>query len=72
MVTPETREEFVAALEHVVGRQENVAAICIGPEDDMEQRRADIVRGTYRGKDAGKLLGKAVTDQAERAAPESK
>lgn len=36
-------EEFVAALEHVVGPQKDVAAISIGPEDDMERRRADIV-----------------------------
>lgn len=36
-------EEFVAALEHVVGPQKDVAAICIGPEDDMERRRSDIV-----------------------------
>lgn len=35
--------EFVEALEHVVGPQENVTAICIGPEDDMEQRRQDIL-----------------------------
>src|SRR3546814_17232731 len=35
--------EFVQALEHVVGPQENVAAICIGPEDDMEQRRQDKI-----------------------------
>ena len=35
-------EEFVVAMEHVVGKQEQVAAICIGPEDDMEGRRADI------------------------------
>ncbi|WP_193366592.1 PTS sugar transporter subunit IIA [Pelagibius marinus] len=35
--------EFVQALEHVVGPQENVTAICIGPEDDMEQRRQDII-----------------------------
>jgi mannose PTS system EIIA component len=36
--------EFVAALEHVVGPQRNIAAVCIGPEDDMEKRRADILR----------------------------
>ncbi len=36
-------EEFVAALEHVVGSQEQVAAISIGPEDDMEQRRDDVL-----------------------------
>jgi PTS system mannose-specific IIA component len=37
-------EEFVVAMEHVVGRQERVATISIGPEDDMEGRRADIAR----------------------------
>lgn len=35
--------EFLAAMEHVVGPQKAVAAICIGPEDDMERRRQDIV-----------------------------
>lgn len=35
-------EEFVAAMEHVVGKQEGVATICIGANDDMEKRRADI------------------------------
>jgi PTS system mannose-specific IIA component len=35
--------EFIAALEHVVGPQKNVAAVCIGAEDDMEQRRRDIL-----------------------------
>ncbi|MGE0775096.1 MAG: PTS sugar transporter subunit IIA [Sphingomonadaceae bacterium] len=34
--------EFVTAMEHVVGPQQAIAAICIGPEDDMEARRADI------------------------------
>jgi PTS system mannose-specific IIA component len=36
--------EFVAALEHVVGPQGNIAAVCIGPDDDMEKRRQDILR----------------------------
>ena len=35
--------EFIAALEHVVGAQEHIRAICIGPDDDMEQRRKDIL-----------------------------
>ncbi len=35
-------EEFVNAMTHVVGRQENVATVCIGPNDDMEARRAEI------------------------------
>ncbi|MGV3456450.1 MULTISPECIES: PTS sugar transporter subunit IIA [unclassified Sphingomonas] len=37
-------EEFVVAMEHVVGRQDRIATICIGPEDDMEERRADIAK----------------------------
>jgi PTS system mannose-specific IIA component len=36
-------EEFVAALEHVVGPQKAVRAVCIGPNDDMEARRAEII-----------------------------
>ncbi|PCH79961.1 MAG: PTS fructose transporter subunit IIA [Hyphomicrobiales bacterium] len=34
--------EFRSALEHVVGSQQNFETICIGPDDDMEQRRKDI------------------------------
>lgn len=36
-------EELVAALEHVVGSQPNIISICIGPDDDMEQRRSEIL-----------------------------
>ena len=35
-------EEFVHAMEHVVGAQGQVATVCIGPNDDMEQRREEI------------------------------
>jgi mannose PTS system EIIA component len=35
--------EFIEALEHVVGPQQGVAAICIGPDDDMEKRRGEIL-----------------------------
>ncbi|MEO8758433.1 MAG: PTS sugar transporter subunit IIA [Devosia sp.] len=35
--------EFKSALEHVVGPQEQIATICIGPDDDMEARREDII-----------------------------
>ena len=35
-------DEFLAALEHVVGPQTHVAAVSIGPDDDMDQRRQDI------------------------------
>ena len=36
--------EFVAALEHVVGPQTQIAAVCIGPDDDMEERRGQIAQ----------------------------
>lgn len=36
-------EEFIAALEHVVGPQDKIASVCIGPDDDMEQRRMEIL-----------------------------
>ena len=35
--------QFVAAMEHVVGPQRQVAAISIGPDDNMEHRRKDIL-----------------------------
>jgi PTS system mannose-specific IIA component len=35
--------EFRAALEHVVGPQKQIETVTIGPEDDMERRRKDIV-----------------------------
>ena len=37
-------EEFVAALEHVVGPQEQIGTVSIGGEDDMEERRKDILQ----------------------------
>jgi PTS system mannose-specific IIA component len=35
-------EELRSAMEHVVGAQRNVDTVCIGPEDDMENRRSEI------------------------------
>lgn len=35
-------EEFVHAMQHVVGRQDCIATVCIGPNDDMEARRREI------------------------------
>lgn len=37
-------KEFVAALEHVVGRQQQIEAISIFPNDDMEERRNAILK----------------------------
>ena len=40
--------EFVQAVEDIVGPQDGVAEVCIGPEDDMEQRRNDIIDSVKR------------------------
>jgi PTS system mannose-specific IIA component len=39
----ELAREFVGALEHIVGPQEDILSVCIGPEDDMEARREEII-----------------------------
>ena len=39
--------EFRAAMEHVVGPQQQVETIMIGPEDDMDQRRLDILAAVH-------------------------
>ena len=44
-------EELIAALEHVVGPQDGVAAVCIGPDDDMEQHRQKIMEQTRETDD---------------------
>ena len=41
-------EEFKAALEHVVGPQEAVETINIGPNDNMEDRRNDVMEAARR------------------------
>ncbi len=41
-------DEFINALEHVVGKQEQVSTVCIGPDDDMEQRRKDILKSVAK------------------------
>jgi PTS system mannose-specific IIA component len=41
-------EEFVHAMEHVVGEQPDVATICIGPSDDMGARRREIANAIKR------------------------
>ena len=40
--------EFRAALEHVVGPQSQIEAVTIGPDDDVEQRRKDIIEAVKR------------------------
>ena len=40
--------EFRHAVEHVVGPQDNFETVAIGADDDMEQRRRDIVDAVGR------------------------
>jgi mannose PTS system EIIA component len=40
--------EFIHAVEHVVGKQEQIESICIGPDDKMDIRRADIADAAAR------------------------
>ena len=49
-------KEFVKALEHVVGPQRQIETICIGPEDDMEQRRQDILDAVARVDDGAGVV----------------
>ena len=44
-------KEFRNALEHVVGPQELLETVSIGPEDDMDQRRMDIVEAVSRAEE---------------------
>ena len=48
--------EFRAALEHVVGPQSQIATIAIGPEDDMERRRQDIVEAVQHVDDGSGVI----------------
>ncbi len=40
--------EFIHALEHVVGKQDSMEAVCIGPDDKMDSRRNDIAAAIAR------------------------
>lgn len=44
-------EEFRAALEHVVGHQDLIETVSIGADDDMEQRRQEILAAISRVDD---------------------
>jgi PTS system mannose-specific IIA component len=48
--------EFISALEHVVGPQRNTYAVCIGPEDDMEQRRREILECVGKVDEGGGVV----------------
>ncbi|MFM9942805.1 MAG: PTS sugar transporter subunit IIA [Hyphomicrobiaceae bacterium] len=44
--------EFRLALEHVVGPQERLQTLSIGPEDDMESRRRELI-AAVKATDSG-------------------
>jgi PTS system mannose-specific IIA component len=46
-------KEFIAVMEHIVGAQQQVAAVCMAPEDDMEQKRQEIIN-KVKEVDSGK------------------
>jgi mannose PTS system EIIA component len=48
--------EFRAALEHVVGPQEQIETVTIGPDDDMELRRGDILAAVDRVESGGGVV----------------
>lgn len=48
--------EFKSALEHVVGPQEFVETIAIGPDDNMESRRDDILAAVDRADDGAGVI----------------
>jgi mannose PTS system EIIA component len=41
-------QEFVHAMEHIVGPQKSIVPVCIGPHDNMEERRVDISRAIHK------------------------
>ena len=55
--------EFRAALEHVVGPQQQIETVAIGPEDDMEKRRKDIIEAVHNvDSGQGVVVGAKLAD----------
>lgn len=49
-------DEFKLAMEHVVGPQDNIETIAIGPEDNAESRRDDILAAIDRADTGGGVI----------------
>ena len=49
-------DEFRSALEHVVGPQKAIETISIGPDDDMDNRRQDIVDAVAAADDGNGVI----------------
>lgn len=45
-------EEFISVLEHVVGPQKGIAAVCMMPDDDLDAKRKEIL-AKVKDVDAG-------------------
>ncbi len=37
-------KEFIAVMEHIVGPQKQIAAVCLAPDDSMEQKRQELLK----------------------------
>ena len=48
--------EFRAALEHVVGPQTQMETVSIGPDDDVERRRQDILDAVNKVSDGSGVI----------------
>ena len=48
--------EFIVAMEHVVGPQERIVPVCIGPDDDMEEKRDDIAKAIAEVDDGNGVI----------------
>lgn len=48
--------EFRNALEHVVGHQDNLEVISIGPDDDMTERRHEILQAARSVENGGGVI----------------
>ncbi len=44
--------ELLSAVQHIVGPQSHIKCVCIGPQDDLDQRRAEIT-GAIKSVDLG-------------------
>jgi PTS system mannose-specific IIA component len=44
--------ELLSAVQHIVGAQNHIKTVCIGPQDDVDQRRAEI-SAAIKGVDLG-------------------
>ena len=48
--------EFLSAMEHVVGPQSQVTAVCIGPDDNISDRRREILEAAFANNDGSGVI----------------